>query len=258
MRARTDIGLVALLAVAACAFSALIPTSLGLLRIPTVLPLVLALPGYAIVAAFFRPRELRPAEVVLLSIALSIAVTIFAALVLEALSVRLRTLPWMGVLAAVTLAAAARAHTVGHTRTLVFRRPRVPGGIELLPVAGALLLLGGAAALGFTPLSAPKGTQGSTALWILPAPGARGGACVGLVSDQTHTASYTVDVTVAGRPAQRFGPVTLQPGAAWTRQVAVGAGRPLVQAVAHSAAKPAAVFETVALRAWSVAPAKHC
>jgi hypothetical protein len=256
VRLRTDLGLVAVAALVAFLCSAALPANLALLRAPLALPLVLVLPGYAIVAAVFRPSELRPAEMVVLSVALSIATTIFAAILLDAGGVRLKTAPWMGLLALVTLVAAARGSMSGHARAL--HRPRVrllrP---ELLALAGALVLLTGAAALGFTPLGAPKATQGATALWILPAPDGRAAACVGVLSDQTRVTRYTVQLTVAGRPAQRFGPVTLAPGGRWTRVVGVGLGKPVVAAVLRNAAKPSAVVANVALRVWSV-PAKSC
>jgi hypothetical protein len=128
------------------------------------------------------------------------------------------------------------------------------GGVALVvgALAGAVVLLGGAAALGLTPLGAPRGTQGTTSLWIcsqsngcdLPA----GTVKVGVISDQLHAASYTVQVSVAGRPGPRFGPITLAPGGAWSRVVATGPGKPVVRARMRTTAKPSGVYRNVTLQ----------
>jgi hypothetical protein len=248
VRARTDMPLVAVLAVAAALLDAVLPGSLVVLRAPAALALVLTLPGYALTAAIFPPAQLRASERVLLSIAMSIVATIAGALALEVLGVRLTTAPWMALLAALAVVAAAAAVARGHARSLTLprvglRRP------ELLALAGAVLLLGGAAALGLSPLGAPKGTQGATSLWILPHGG--GAAEVGVISDELRTTRYSVEVTmtVAGQPTTRFGPITLAPGASWTRVVTTGAGSPVVRAVLLRVANPSAVIANVALRA---------
>jgi uncharacterized membrane protein len=238
--------LVAVLAVAAALLDAVLPGSLVVLRAPAALALVLALPGYALTAAIFPPAQLRASERVLLSIAMSIVATIAGALALEVLGVRLTTAPWMALLAALAVVAAAAAVGRGHARSLTLprvglRRP------ELLALAGAVLLLGGAAALGLSPLGAPKGTQGATSLWILPHGG--GAAEVGVISDELRTTRYSVEVTVAGQPTTRFGPITLASGASWTRVVTTGAGSPVVRAVLLRVANPSAVIANVALRA---------
>jgi Protein of unknown function (DUF1616) len=251
VRARTDLWLVAALAVAAALLVALLPGSLVELRAPAALALVLALPGYALAAAIFPPAQLRAAERLALSIAISVAATIAAALLLAVLGVGLTTAPWMALLAAFALAGAAGAGARGHAQVLA--RPSIGlRGREIGALAGAVVLLGGAAALGLTPLGAPRGTQGTTSLWIcsksngcdLPA----GTVKVGVISDQLHAASYTVQVSVAGRPGIRFGPVTLAPGATWSRVMTTGHGEPVVRAVLRTTANPSGVYRTVILR----------
>jgi hypothetical protein len=172
VRKRTDLALVMALAVAACVFAALLPPGLAVLRVPLALPLVLGLPGYAIVAALFAPGALRTAEILMLSLAVSVAATIFVGLLLDALSVRLTAGPWMDLLAAITVAAAIRASGRGHARDLVLPRMRLRA-VEIGALSGALILVSAAAVLGLTPLAPPKGTPGTTALWLVPAPAAR-------------------------------------------------------------------------------------
>jgi hypothetical protein len=246
---RTDLGLVAALAVVALAVVVAVPASVAVLRLPAALALILVLPGYALASAIVG--ELRPAERVLLSLVLSITATIIVALALELVGAHLTTTPWMGLLAAVTVAAAATAVVRGDPRPVVLPRVRL-GFAQISALAAAVALLGGAAALGFTPLGAPKGTQGSTALWIC----ARENGCklpsnaveVGVISDQLHATRWRVRVLVAGRSPRSFGPITLAPGATWSHIVATGAGAPVVRAFLYSTGRPSTAYRSVVLR----------
>jgi uncharacterized membrane protein len=255
VRPRNDLALAVLAAAVACVAAAVLPSSVAVLRAVLALPLVLALPGYALVTAIFRPHELRGPELLTLSIAISVAVTIISGLLLDALGVRLSAAPWMGVLAAVTVAAAAVAASRGHGRPVVlpYIRLRV---IELGAFAAGLALLVGAATLGFTPLSAPKGTRGTSALWLLPAPAGAAKVCVGVINEQLHPTTYTVTLLVAGRSARSLGPITLAPSASWHRTIAVGAGRPAVTATLRRSGGTG-VYRSAVLREWNVAVV-HC
>lgn len=252
MKARTDLALVMGLALAACLFAALLPPSLAAVRAPLALPLILALPGYALVSAMFPPHTLRTAEVVTLSIAFSIAAAIVSGLLLDLLGVALKAAPWMGVLTALTLAAAAWASARGHARPLAFRPVRLRGA-EAGALAVALSLLVGAATLGFTPLAPPKRTQGTAALWLVPAPGGSHAACIGVINEQLHVTSYSVTVSVAGTLPRSFGPITLAPGASWTRVIAVASGRPAINASLSTTADPFVTYRSAVLRDWNVA-----
>jgi len=242
-RLRTDLGLACALALAGVLAAAALPDAIGLVRILIAGPLVLVLPGYALARAALQPGELRSPELGALSVALSVVVTIFSALVLDALGVRLTLWPWIAILVAVTLGAAAVGVRRGHARAL--RRPNLAPRVgEVAILAAALVLIGAAAAIGFTPLSAPKGTDTTTALWIDPVHPVQ----VGVTSDQTRATSYTVTVAVAGRTVRRYGPFTLAPGASWTRLIPV-AGKP--QVVARlSVVGDAAAARRVSLGCW--------
>jgi uncharacterized membrane protein len=254
VRARTDLALVVALALAACLLAALIPPSVAVVRALVALPLVLVLPGYAIVAALFAPGALRTAEVVMLSLAASIASAMLAGLLLDGLAVRLTAAPWMALLAAITVVAAVRAGGRGHARTLVPPRVRLRAA-EVGALTGALVLLSGAAVLGFTPLAPPKDTPGTSALWIVPAPGGKNAACVGVTNEELRRTSYTIQVAVAGGSTQKFGPITLAAGSSWSRVVAVGPGQPVVTATLRKAgsAPSAAPYRDVVIRRWNIA-----
>ncbi|HEX4034595.1 MAG TPA: DUF1616 domain-containing protein [Solirubrobacteraceae bacterium] len=221
---RSDLGLVGALALAGVLAAAVLPDAIGVLRLLIAGPLVLALPGYALAGAMLQPSELRGPERAALSVALSVVVTIFSALLLDAFGVKLTLWPWIAILAVVTLAAAAVGMRRGHARAL--RRLNVgPRTGEIAILATAVVLIGAAAAIGFTPLSAPKGTDTTTALSILPTHPVQ----IAVKSDQTRATRYTVSVSVAGRTVRRYGPFTLAPGQSWTRLVPV-AGKPAVVA----------------------------
>jgi hypothetical protein len=255
VRPRTDLALVMWLALAACLFAALIPSSLAVLRVPLCLPLVLALPGYALVTAAFQPRDLRTAELVTLSVAFSITATMIAGLLLELFRVRLTTAPWMALLTVFTFAAAWWGNARGHTRPLAVRAPSVRRA-QVGALAVALALLAGAAVLGFTPLAAPKGTQGTSVLWLVPAPHGRNAVCVGVINEQLHDTTYEVSVSVARKLPQQFGPITLAPGASWSRVIPLVLRRPLVNASLSTTANPSVSYRSAVLRDWDIGAAR--
>ena len=150
VRLRTDVWLAVGVGLVACLAAAVLPTSLAVLRAPLALPLVLFVPGYAIVVATLRPDDRSTAEVVALAIAASIGTAIVSGVLLNAVQVRLLATPWMAFLLVVTVAAAAVATARGHAREVSV--PRVAlRRLDAAALALALALLGAAAALGLAP-----------------------------------------------------------------------------------------------------------
>lgn len=254
--ARSDMALVVALALLAWLISSLVPAGLAAVRAPLGLPLALALPGYAAVGAVFTPGALRPAELAALSLALSVGVAIFSGLALDVAGVRLATAPWAGAVAAVTLCAAGAAVARGHVRVLPRPRGVRLRAIELIALAAALALLCGAAILGFRPPAAPAGTQATSALGLLPAPGGAAGVCVDVTNEELRRQSYALAVTAAGT-TRRFGTITLAPGASWTRVVPVAPTRPPVTALLYRTQAPATPYRSAVIRVWNLA-ARSC
>ncbi len=246
-RRNGDLVLVAGLAVLCALVCGLLSaTPAGVRALPAIV-LVLALPGYALTAALIPPAALRGAERLVLAVALSIGATISATLVLHVLSIRLAGGAWATALALVTIAAAAVAAARGHGRPLPPWPLHGVRALEVLALTGALLLAGGAFALGLTPLPAPKDTRGSTALWVVPQ--GSDSVEIGVRSDQLRTATYTVDLLLGGRRTHTYGPLRLVPGARWTvRAQTGGPPAPVVEAILHLASAPAAEFRHVILR----------
>jgi hypothetical protein len=161
----------------------------------------------------------------------------------------------MALLTAFTFAAAWWGSSRGHASPLVFPRPSVRRA-QAAALAAALALLAGAAVLGFTPLAAPKGTQGTSVLWLVPAPHGRNAVCVGVINEELHNTTYEVSVSVARKLPQQFGPITLAPGASWSRVIRLVLRRPLVNASLSTAASPAVSYRSAVLRDWNISAAR--
>jgi hypothetical protein len=249
-RHRHDLELVIGLAVLSALLVALLPSELVVLRGPAALALVFVLPGYALASAILPKTDVRVVERLLLSVALSIAATIFAALLLQFASVKETVGSWSLILAAVTVLAAVGGYARGNVRSIALPHVRI-GRHEAAALVASVAILAGAAVLGFTPLGAPSHTAGTTALWTLPAPHKPDAVAVGAISDQLHTQRYVVDVDVDGRLRERFTKITLAPGATWTRTVTVGPGRPIVEVFLRTAAPNARLDQHTELaRGW--------
>jgi hypothetical protein len=178
--------------------------------------LVLILPGLAIERALL-PLDERGPERLVVALGASAAIVVLAAIILDLIGLPLEAAVWAPVLVTVTVVASA----VGHARHLYLRRPSSqlmpsrPAGALL--IALALLLITGALVLGTTPLSAPGGTPGYTALWI-QTDAAQGAAAIAR-SGQLHPVRYELSVSVDGRPVDASPSFTLAPGEEYRARV---------------------------------------
>jgi Protein of unknown function (DUF1616) len=187
-------------------------------------PLALALPGYAIVAAAFARRELEGAQIALLSLALSLATLALGALVLDYAPGGIRDISWAVLLVAVVLACC---------RTAALRRraptptplPRLRLGIPQLAMGlGALAATVAALVLSATTLPA-KDALGFTQLWIVPAPGTgRTEAGVGVASEEQEATDFDLRVRVGDDQIIRRS-FRLRPGEDRVVRVGPAAGR---------------------------------
>lgn len=249
MRRAPELRLAALLALACALICALVPDGATVVRALPAALLLLVLPGYALTAALLAPAQVAPLERLVLTLALSMVAGVITAVLLNAVW-HLETASWAVGLALVTTLAALAGAQRGHGRPVP--RPRIPraGLSATLALVGAVLLGGGAMALGVTTLRAPGGVQGTTALWISP----RGdnNVVVGVRSVERGRRTYEVDVRVAGQRGQLIGPFALEPGQ--ERRLALPApsgplGKPLVNAILRRLDGPRPAIRRVALRA---------
>jgi hypothetical protein len=263
-RGRTEVLLAAALALVSVG-AAVAGPEVGWLRAVLVLPLVLFLPGYVLVAALFpgRGAGLRVEERALLSIGLSLALVALGGLLLNQTPWGLQTDSWAALLGLFTLGAAAVA---------VLRPPRpAPGGgpagdaeegpapLRYLPpagvrpslaFAGAAAILAGAVAIAHQGAQAQRTASGFTQLWLVPSASAGAGGAgamrLGVRSAEPRPATYSLRVTVDGVQTESWPAIVLAPGQTWETNVA-----PLpegaVEALLTRADAPQQVYRRVTL-----------
>jgi hypothetical protein len=192
MKGQRDLRLLAAVAVLCAVLALLIPVD-GIALIFAV-PLALFLPGYAIVAAAFARRKLAWPQVLLLSIALSLAVLVLGALVLNYAG-GIHPLSWAVLLLLVVFAgcrAAAVRRGAGrggpHWPRLQLRR------LELAMLGGAVAATAAALVLASSAVPA-NDALGYTQLWILPKAGSHGSkAQVGVRSQQQTSVDFDLRI----------------------------------------------------------------
>lgn len=196
MKGHGDLRLAAVAAVLCALLALLIPVD-GVALVFAV-PLLLFLPGYAITAAAFARRALPQPQLLLLSIALSLATLVLGSLVLNYLG-GIHPLSWallllLVVFAACRVAAVRRRANSGGLR---LSRPRL-GGLEAAMLIGAVAAATVALVLASTTVPADD-ALGYTQLWILPQAGSAGSkARVGVRSQQQTSVDYDLRVRIGG------------------------------------------------------------
>jgi hypothetical protein len=138
-------------------------------RAAVLLPLVLALPGYALAACLFPPRSIDPADRVVYVVALSLAVTALGSIVTQ-LVTGLDRVSWTLMLVTVTtVAGAAGLARRGPQRA---RRParkrRLPGAESPLAAAISTLMLVAAAAIARQGAESHGSAARFTSLSVIP------------------------------------------------------------------------------------------
>ncbi len=240
--------------IVAAVLAVLVPPDIVLIRILT-LPLVLLLPGYALVSALFPNRSLGVAERLMFSLGLSLPIVILGGLALNWTPFGLRASSWAVLLAGITLAASAVA--------LVRRRGQsmsAPGWLSVGNVGFTLrqgLLLGLAAAIvcGAVAVSIigaeRQSYAGFTQLWILPAGGANAENAVRLgVSNMESTAmEYRLAVNVGGKVVKQWPAIDLEPNKQWEATLVLPptASVARVEADLYRADAPTTIYRHVVL-----------
>ncbi|MGN6815013.1 MAG: DUF1616 domain-containing protein, partial [Solirubrobacterales bacterium] len=219
-------------------------------RVIVAVPLTLFLPGYAIAAVSFMPRELAPPKLWTLSVGVSLMVLALGALFLNIFPFGLTTLSWAVLLVLVIVpccrAAALRRGRPGQRRQPARRawRPS-PVGTGLVVVAVVISI--GALVLAQKPLPAGNAV-GFTALWMLPANPQEGAVVVGVLSSQQDPADYTLQIAQSGQGAPRTYRLALGPGEEKTFEVPVPrrpGGRAHVVASLYLASQPRHLYRRV-------------
>ena len=210
-RRSIDLLIVALLATAgmATAISGANNLVLGLLF---GLPLALALPGYALLAAEAPGGTLGPAERLTFSVGVSIALSVLGGFALNGTPWGLRAESWALLLGGLTLAACAIA--------LIQRRAIAPAPAVKRAHLGArdaglfglaALVAAGAFAVAITGAAQPT-TDGFTQLWMLPDGES---VRIGVQNMEAQPMRYSAELAVGQQIVHRWNTVDLQAGARW-------------------------------------------
>ncbi len=198
MRRHPDLRLV-LAATVVCALVSLI-TTLGAIRAVFAVPLALVLPGYSITAAVCGRRRLNWAQLIPLTLGVSLATLVLLSIVLNYTPGGIRGLPWVFVLVAVVLgscrAAAVRRGRPGRRRQAW--KPRWPTPRAALLSVGCLTTVAMALILAQTTLRAGN-LYGYSELWLVPTTQqTHPRAVVGVRSEAEHRTSYRLVATLGG------------------------------------------------------------
>ena len=211
MKGHKDLRLACLVALASAGLTLLLPW--GPLCLIVALPLVLFLPGYALVAAIFARGRIPLRHMLVLSIGLSLAVLALGALLLNYLPGGIRA-GWWALLLVIVVFAAARAAAI---RRPSHRAAPSPSWRPQLNPAKSALFAGGCLAivaaivLAFTPVGA-KDALGYTQMWIQPLKGAKTGVEIGVGSAEQKEASYRLWVKFGDGEAPQGRYFKLAPG----------------------------------------------
>ncbi|HEX5415762.1 MAG TPA: DUF1616 domain-containing protein [Chloroflexota bacterium] len=199
MRGQADLRRLAAVALACAAGSLIAP--LGAVRIVFAVPLALFLPGYALTAAAFGPRQPSWSRRLPLALGVSLACLALGGLLLNYTPGGIQGLPWTILLVVIVLlgcaVAARRRGTSGGTPGSVPRSRPSPATAIL--AAGSLAMAVAAVALAHrTPRA--EHAFGYTQLWIAPPKPTDISARIGVTSQQQQTRAYRLVVEVEGRP----------------------------------------------------------
>jgi uncharacterized membrane protein len=214
--------LVVVIVVAAiAALLALIIDNGALPRMLLAAPLVLALPGYAVVAAAFPGSALGTPERVTCSLGTSVALAALGGFVLNWLPWGLQTATWVSLLAGIAIVASIVA--VLTRRTERHRAARVAPRRWLAawpgPAQSVLLGLAVAIVVGAIGLARQGALEqhraGFTQLWALPTGGTPQQVHLGIQCEEPAPVTYLLRVEVGGAVLHEWAPLELQPGERW-------------------------------------------
>src|SRR5712692_3295196 len=276
-----DILVIIVITIVAVALAFVVPPDSVPGRILT-LPLVLVLPGYALMASVFPRRSLGAVECLVFSLGLSLVIVVLGGLVLNLTPFGLRASSWSLLLGSITLGACAvalarrrglRTCHAERTRSIsaLFRTCHAERMRSISALFGLLrikgvgltfrqgLLLGMAVVIicGAIAISnigaAQQPFPGFTQLWILPAGGANPKNAVRLgVSNMESTAmEYSLAVNVDGKVVKLWPSIDLKPSEKWETTLMLPqtahTGAVRVEVVLYRTNAPATIYRHVVL-----------
>jgi uncharacterized membrane protein len=220
------------------------------IRTVLTLPLVLALPGYALTTAILPNRTLGFPERLAFSLGLSLAVGVLGGLALNLTPWGLQTNSWALLLSGFTIGAACIA-LLRRTGRADIRQMRFKLGIyQGLPLAVAVAVAGAALAVAING-AIRHPSQGFTQLWILPANGATTDVVqLGVSNMEMKAMTYRVQLMIGDMVVGDWEQVELQHGQNWTTEFALpvkGSGVEIVEAELYRLDAPETIYRRVKL-----------
>lgn len=216
------------------------------------LPLMLVLPGYALVDALFDTSIIDLPERLLFSVGLSFVISILGGSLLHWSPWGLQAQALLLLLGGITLLSSFAA--LARRRY----RPSEPlPGIQLALGRRQFMLFGLAAvitlcAITVARIGATRQEQatGRAQLWILPASTIEAGARLGIDNLETNPISYTLQLTLNGTLLQEWPMIELDPGQSWEQDVTLGTAKPgdTVEAFLYRTSEPGLIFRRVIFR----------
>ena len=217
----------------------------GALRVLAGLPLVIALPGYALSFVILGTRALGAVERTVVTVALSLAMSILGTLLLDLLSLTLSSRTWSLFLGATTMLACAVAGRTPVGTWPERRGWRAPRVRDAAVVGVAVAIACAAVVLARTPLRPPRGVTGYTQLWALPV---AGGVELGVANHELGPVRYRLELSADGHGKRRSVKLRLSPGQRWTWLVATlsfGSSANVVSARLYRDDRPNATYRYV-------------
>ena len=245
----------------------LLPDSNVVARTVVALPLVLVLPGYAVVNAAFPDGTLGIAERFALSLGLSLLLCVAGGAVIDWTQWGLRAGSWIVLLGGVTLLACfvslarPRRAPVAEAGTRIVAWESEPSprtyriwrlrDVTLLTLAVAISAAAGWAAIA----GATVPREGFSQLWMLPLDGG-GEVRLGMRSAEFAATDYTVRLVADDTTVLRSEQIRLEPGAQWETTVPLAAPAPAsqIEALLYRADDPQQPYRRVLLRTGDLPP----
>jgi uncharacterized protein DUF1616 len=182
-------------------------------------PLVLLLPGFALVSAFL-PAGAPAMQRLVLAVSSSIALVIGTALALAAAGADLDQTSWIAALGGVTAALLVVAIVRWRPAEAPRRRPHVTvrqAVVSVLAVTAAVVVTAYAVDISRRPAEPTASARPYTLLWIDPSQ--QEGLRIGLTSGELAPTTYRVEVVEDGQTTGTWAGITLEPGASWATVV---------------------------------------
>lgn len=183
------------------------------------LPLVLVLPGYAVMSAIFVRHPYGFPERLVLSVGLSVIIVVLSAFALNLLPDGLQATSWAVFLGCITLCASVVAlmRQNGNAR---FRPPRLVVGFtrrSWLLLGLAAMVVTAAVVVSSTEAVQQRNDEHFTQLWMLPVDGAGQTHMVrlGVSNMQPAEAQYALNMSMNGATIHQWSTIALQPYETW-------------------------------------------